>query len=268
MVDERTTRAAKAAQFLLDGKRAHRTFSAIPEEYAPRSVQEAYAVQDAFHALNAQCQGEVVGYKVALTTKVMQQMVGYEEPIPGAIFASTVHTSPATTACADYTHLGIECEIAVRVSRDLPAVSEPYTRAAVTDALDEVMAAFELVDDRNVHYPDFASNILSFIGDNAWNAGVVLGQTVSNWRDLDLAAVRGVMQVNDEDVAEGVGADVMGHPLNALAWLANSQAERGQPLRAGMLVMTGSIIATRFVAAGDTVRFRVAGMPEVRVDVR
>ncbi|MFT5446526.1 MAG: 2-keto-4-pentenoate hydratase [Gammaproteobacteria bacterium] len=268
MVDERTTRAAKAAQFLLDGKRVHRAFSAIPEEYAPRSVEEAYAVQAAFHAVNAQRHGEIVGYKVALTTKVMQQMVGYEEPIPGAIFASTVHTSPSTTACADYTHLGIECEIAVRLARDLPAASEPYTRAVVTDAIDDVMAAFELVDDRNVHYPDFASNILSFIGDNAWNAGVVLGQTVTNWRDLDLAAVRGVMQINDEDVAEGVGADVMGHPLDALAWLANQQVGRGRPLRAGMLVMTGSIIATRFVAVGDSVRFVVGGMPEVRIDIQ
>ena len=69
-------------------------------------------------------------------------------------------------------------------------------------------------------------------------------------------------------VAEGVGADVMGHPLDALAWLANQQAGRGQPLRAGMLVMTGSIIATRFVAVGDSVRFRVAGMPEVHVDIQ
>lgn len=268
MAGESTTRAAKAAQFLLDGKRAHRAFSAIPEEHAPRSVDEAYAAQGAFHVLNAQRNGEIVGYKVALTTKVMQQMVGYEEPIPGAIFASTVHTSPATTACADYTHLGIECEIAVRLGRDLPAAREPYTRATVTDAIDEVMAAFELVDDRNVYYPDFASNILSFIADNAWNAGVVLGQASTNWRDLDLAAVRGVMQINGEDVAEGVGADVMGHPLDALAWLANSQAGRGRPLRAGMLVMTGSMIATRFVAAGDTVRFRVAGMSEVRVDIQ
>jgi 2-keto-4-pentenoate hydratase len=265
---ESTSRVARAAQFLLDEKRAGHPFSAIPKAYAPRSVQEAYEVQGAFHTLNAQDKGEVIGYKVALTTRVMQQMVGYDEPIPGAIFASTVHTSPATTACADYTHLGIECEIAVRLRRDLPGAGEPYTRAAVTDAIDGVMAAFELVDDRNVHYPDFAGNILSFIGDNAWNAGVVLGEAVSNWRDLDLAAVRGVMQINGEDVAEGVGADVMGHPLDALVWLADSQAARGRPLRAGMLVMTGSIIATRFVVPGDSVRFRAVGMPEVHIDIR
>jgi 2-oxo-3-hexenedioate decarboxylase/2-keto-4-pentenoate hydratase len=265
--DEIQNRAQRAARFLLDGRSARRAFSAIPEAYAPRSVHEAYQVQDAFHALNTRTQGEVVGYKIALTTKVMQQMVGYDEPIPGAIFADTVHTSPASTACSEYTHFGVECEVAVRLARGLPAARAPYDRARVMDAVGEVMAAFELVDDRSVNYDEFSGNILSFIGDNAWNAGVVLGRAVVNWRDLDLAAARGVMQVNGEQVAEGIGADVMGHPLDALAWLANAQAARGSALKADMLVMTGSIIATRFVEPGDTLRFVMEGMPDVRLDV-
>ena len=144
-------RARRAARFLFDGRKARHVFSAIPDEYAPRSVDEAYQVQDAFHALNARAQGEVVGYKIALTTKVMQQMVGYNEPIPGAIFADTVHSSPASAACSEYTHLGVECEVAVRLARDLPADGAPYSRTTVADAVGEVKAAFELVDDRSVN---------------------------------------------------------------------------------------------------------------------
>ena len=260
-------RAVQAARFLLDGRKARRAFCAIPDEYVPRSVDEAFQVQDAFQSINAHALGEVVGYKIALTTKVMQQMVGYDEPVPGAIFADTVHASPAQTSCSEYTHLGVECEVAVRLAHDLPADGAPYDRAAVADAVGEVMAALELVDDRNVNYAEFSGNILSFIGDNAWNAGAVLGRPVPNWRDLDLALARGVMQINGEDVAEGVGADVMGHPLDALAWLANARATRGDALRAGMLVMTGSIIATRFVETGDRVRFVMAGMPDVCLDI-
>ena len=267
MAGDDLNRSEQAARFLLDAKKNHHTFAAIPDDCAPRSVGEAYAVQDAFQVLNAQRQGKVVGYKIALTTKVMQQMVGYNEPIPGAIFADTVHASPATTTCSDYTHFGVECEVAVRLAHDLPIGGVPYSRDVVAHAVGEVMAAFELVDDRNVNYQEFANNILSFIGDNAWNAGVVLGRAAANWRELDLAAARGMMQINGEDVAEGVGADVMGHPLDALAWLADLQARRGRSLQSGMLIMTGSIIATRFVAAGDSVRFRIAGMPEVRLDI-
>jgi 2-keto-4-pentenoate hydratase len=260
-------RAQRAARFLLDGHRADQAFAAIPKECAPRSADEAYQVQDAFHMLNARLQGEVVGYKVALTTAVMQQMVGYNEPIPGAIFADTVHASPASVACSAYMHLGVECEIAVRLAHDLGADAAPYTRTSVMNAVGEVMAAFELVDDRKVDYKAFSSNILSFIGDNAWNAGVVLGRPALNWRELDLAAARGVMQINDVEVAEGIGADVMGHPLDALAWLANVQANRGNFLKAGMVVMTGSIIATRFVVPGDTVRFSLDGMADLQLHI-
>ena len=260
-------RAQQAARFLLDGRTARRAFSAIAADCAPRSVHEAYQVQDAFHALNAQLQGEVVGYKIALTTKVMQQMVGYHEPIPGAIFADTVFTSPARAVCSGFTHLGVECELAVRLARDLPVDGAPYRRATVAEAVGEVMAAFELVDDRNVNYEEFSNNILSFIGDNAWNAGAVLGSAAPDWRSLDLGAARGVLQINGEAVAEGIGADVMGHPLDALAWLANAQAARGNALQAGMLVMTGSIIATRFVSAGDSLQFCVTGMPDVQLRI-
>ena len=262
-----TEQARRAAQLLFDAQKARDTFTALPDAIAPQTVAEAFQVQTAFQALkSAEC-GAVVGYKIALTTRVMQRMVGFNEPTPGAIFADTVHRSPASTACDAYIRLGVECEIAVRLVNDLPATDTPYTRDSVAQAVGEVMAAFELVDDRNADYEQLASSILTVLSENAWNAGVVLGQPLTDWRAADLGLARGVLELNGEPVADGVGADVMGHPLEALAWLANSQNARGNALRAGALVMTGSIIATRFVAAGDSMRFTVQGMPVVELNI-
>lgn len=260
-------RVERAARFLAEGHARLAPFEPVPADCAPVSAEEAYRVQDAFQRIMAECLGEVAGYKIALTTRVMQQMVGYGEPIPGAVFAGTVHHSPATVTASRYTHLGIECELAVRLGAGLPAAAAPYTRDGVAPAVAAVMPAFELVDDRLVDYSAFAASILSFIGDNAWNAGVVLGVPHTEWRELDLAALHGVMAVNGETVGEGDGRDVMGHPLDALAWLANALAARDKALAENMLVMTGSIIATRFVTPGDTVSFRLGAMDEVSVTV-
>lgn len=261
-------RIERAARFLAASRERLEPFTPVPDAFAPRDAGEAYQVQHALQRLMGPRLGGVAGYKVALTTPVMQQMVGYGEPVPGAVFAATVHRSPSTVVAAEHTHLGIECELGVRLAKDLPAAGAPYDRDDAAGAVAAVMPAFELVDDRLVDYAHFAEHILSFIGDNAWNAGVVLGTPVTAWQAMDLAALHGVMSINGRDVGAGDGRDVMGHPLDALAWLANALAARGGVLSAGMLVMTGSIIATKFVQPGDAACFTLGEMAPVHVDVR
>jgi 2-oxo-3-hexenedioate decarboxylase/2-keto-4-pentenoate hydratase len=144
--------------------------------------------------------------------------------------------------------IGMECEIAVRLSRDLPPQSLPYTRETVAPAVAEVMAAIELVDERYENYRTLG--IPTLVADDFFNAGCVLGKPVSDWRHLDLAALTGRAIINDIEVGRGVGAMVLGHPLNALAWLANAQAEHGLPgLKAGEFVMLG-ILAVAVLAMG------------------
>jgi 2-keto-4-pentenoate hydratase len=143
----------------------------------------------------AEMYGPVAGYKIALTTPVMQQMVGFHAPVAGAILATTIHQAPITLRCVDYLRLGIECEIAVQFGADLPATAAPYSRGQVADALAAVMAAFELVDDREADYSTLATRVLTLIADNAWNAGIVLGPPVRDWRAVDLAAARGVLVI-------------------------------------------------------------------------
>jgi 2-oxo-3-hexenedioate decarboxylase/2-keto-4-pentenoate hydratase len=103
---------------------------------------------------------------------------------------------------------------------------------------------------------------------NISNAGAVVGPAVRAWRDLDLAAASGVMRINGAEVGRGYGADVMGHPLEPLLWLVNMLAERGKELKAGMTVITGSIIPPQPLSVGDTATIAIDGLGEAHVTVR
>jgi 2-keto-4-pentenoate hydratase len=260
-------RIQQAARFLCEEHRARKPFEPMPTTLAPRTVDEAYAMQAAFVSLMTAVHGPVAGYKIALTTPVMRQMVGFHAPIAGAILARTIHPSAVTLRQADYARLGIECEIAVQLGTDLPAAQAPYSLDRVTDAVAAVIPAFELVDDRQADYTQLAALVLTLIADNAWNAGIILGSPFRDWHTVDLSAARGVMVINGAVVGEGRGRDVMGHPFEALLWLVNVLAQRGKSLTQGMIVMTGSLVATRLVNPGDAVSLSVEGLGEVRLSV-
>ena len=258
-------RVRQAARFLHEAHRERAAYQPIPDAFAPRDIDEAYDMQEAFHELLAPERGSVAGYKIALTTPVMQQMVGFGHPCSGVVFASGVHQSPVTVKGSDYVHLGAECEIAVLLAQDLPAASAPYDRAGVAGAVAALMPAFELVDDRGADYSNLF--FLGVAADNAWNAGVVLGERVTDWQGIDLVEASGAMTINGRPAGEGKGGDVLGHPLEALAWLTNTLAQRGKSLKKDMIVMTGSIVSTKFLNQGDEVRFEIDGLGEVRLTV-
>ncbi|MEE8466391.1 MAG: fumarylacetoacetate hydrolase family protein [Dehalococcoidia bacterium] len=263
MADE--NRVQQAARYLHEAHNARAAYQPIPEAFGPRDIDEAYDIQEAFHELLAPERGAIAGYKVALTTPVMQKMVGFGHPASGAVFASGVHHSPVTVKRSDYVHLGAECEIAVILSRDLPASAAPYSRDSVAGAVAALMPAFELIEDRGADYSDLF--FLGVAADNAWNAGVVLGKPVTGWQGIDLVAASGAMTINGQPSGEGKGGDVLGHPLEALAWLANTLAGRGKSLQKDMLVMTGSIVSTKFLNQGDEVHFGIDTLGEVRLTV-
>jgi len=90
---------------------------------------------------------------------------------------------------------------------------------------------------------------------------------VTDWREIDLVGARGTMTINDELVGEGRGGDVLGHPLEALVWLANTLAERGKSLKEGLIIMTGSVVSTRFLNPGDIATVSVEGLGTARLQV-
>jgi 2-keto-4-pentenoate hydratase len=261
-------RLQQAAQWLLDAHARREPFRPLPPELAPRSEEEAYGIQDAFVALRAQSRGAIAGYKIALSTPQMQKFVGVDRPQAGVMLAQTLLRSPARVRAADYVRLIVEFEIAFEIGEPLPAADAPFLRERLAGAVSAALPALELADDRAADYAALPRHPLNLICDNAWNEGAVLGAAVPAWRELDLGRVRGVASVNGSVIGEGRGADALGHPLDALGWVANHLAESGRALMRGDIVITGSLVPTRAVRRGDHVRFELEGLGavELRVD--
>jgi 2-oxo-3-hexenedioate decarboxylase/2-keto-4-pentenoate hydratase len=225
-------------------------------------------VQDAFLGLLGQGKGVLGGYKIAYTSDEIRRLTGVSSPCAGGIFAATIQDSPATFRSTDYVRLAIECEVAVSIGTDVPASQAPYSRASIAEYIEFLAVAFEMVDFRGAAAgtgPDAAA--IAGICTNISNAGAVLGSAVRDWRHIDLAASAGVMVINGEEVGKGRGADVMGHPLEPLVWLANMLAERGKALTAGTIVITGSIIPPKPLRAGDRATIAIGELGEAHITV-
>jgi 2-keto-4-pentenoate hydratase len=222
-------------------------------------LADAYRVQDAYIAAIIGDNG-TAGYKIGLTSKRMQEMCGIDQPIRGTIFSGRVAASGVHLSLTDYHHLGLEFEICVRLGRDLVANGVAFTPESAGDAVDAVAAAIELVDDRHADYSVLHCETL--VADNSWNAGIVVGAFVPPPR-LDEA--EGIAYQDGAEISRGRGADVLGHPFVPLAWLANHLAASGQTLRKGDVVMTGSIVTTRFPTGPFNYRFDVSGIGSVEV---
>jgi 2-keto-4-pentenoate hydratase len=259
-------RVARIARHIFEGHERRRRFERLRGELAPATMAEAYDVQDEVHRLfRAAGWGEPAGHKIALTSKPIQELCGVDQPAGGAIFARTVHPSPATVRLADFMHLGLEFELGVRLGADLPATGAPYTRDAVAERVAACMPAFELIEDRGADYGDL--DAVSILTDKCWCGGVVLGPEVADWLRLDLTRAPVELVWNGEAIDQGVTGAAMGHPFEGLAWLANLLAGRGRGMKAGEIVITGSALRTRFPEAGDEVTYRIAGLGEATVRV-
>jgi 2-keto-4-pentenoate hydratase len=257
----------KAAEWLFRAHAAREKFAPMPPELAPRDVSAAYLIQTEYVALRSAALGQVTGYKIALTTPAMRAMVGLDDSVAGDMLDKTIRRGNSRVRAADYVRLIVEFEIAVELAEDLPAIGAPYDRARVAAAVGALMPALELADDRNADYALMKENALMLIADNAWNEGAVLGEPLRDWRGIDLAALKGTAFINGRNVGEGQGRDVMGHPLDALAWIANHLASRGLGLWRGDVVITGSLVTSKFPKAGDAVRCEAGALGSVELHV-
>ena len=234
-----------------------------PLDPALRPPDEAagYAVQAAVHERLAPAVGRRVGYKIGCTTRVMQGYLGIPSPCAAGVFEKRVHASGITLPFDGFRRVGVECEIAVRLGRDLDGPD--FTADSVRGAVADYMAAIEIVDDR---YEDWRkTDTPTLIADDFFAAGCVLGTPVTD--PGDAAGLVGVTSINGLEVGRGKGADVMDHPLNALAWIAASLAARGSPLCAGEIVLLGSLVETKWLARGDHVAIDVTGLGRVEMTV-
>jgi 2-keto-4-pentenoate hydratase len=194
----------------------------------------------------------------------MQEMCKIDTPIAGVIFEETIVPSGTVLAASTYGRLALEFEIGLRLGRELPPIGRAYASGDVADAVASVCPAIEIVDDRNADYA--ALDVHALIAENSWNAGAVCGAATVALPDL--ASLEGTVLRDGEVVDRGAGRDVLGHPLNALAWLANHLNALGERLRPGELVMTGNLVTTKFVKPGETYRFDLSNLGGVAVTIR
>ena len=208
--------------------------------------------------------GPISGYKIALTSKPIQELCGVDQPCGGILLASRMLDGPATVSLRDFQRLGVEFELAVRMGRNLDPASAPFDVADVRPAIDAVMPAFELIEDRAADYG--ALDAISMVADNAWNGGVVLGAPVTDWEGVDMETTPVSLNTNGEAETSVTGA-AMGNPLASVAWIANLLAGRGQGLKAGMIIMTGSTLATKFPSGGETYAYTIDRLGTVNLTV-
>lgn len=253
----------QAADILAVARETGEVVRALPEHLRPLDEDGAYDIQRALHRRlsGSGTFGSRVGYKIGCTTPVMQEFLAIDHPCAGGVFGRTTQEMHGRVAHADFRRPGVECELAVRLATDLPAEGAPYDRERVGQAVGACMAAIELVDDRYLDFTALGAPTLT--ADDFFGAGCVLGAPVEDWPGIDLAAVGGRMSIDGEEVGRGTGGDILGHPLNALAWLANSRARRGEGLLAGEFVLLGSVVAPQWVDAGAEVHIEFEAFGEV-----
>jgi 2-oxo-3-hexenedioate decarboxylase/2-keto-4-pentenoate hydratase len=249
MTDERL---ATAARRLCELRGRREPFDGFPPDQTPPDEMQAYLLQDMLHAcLTESGWGPLVGYKIGCTTPVMQAYLGIPNPCAGGIFGTTVQHDRGEFEHASFVRVGVECEVAVTLGADLPAEDAPFDRARAAAAVASCAAAIEVVDDRYREYRALSTPTL--IADDFFGAGCVLGTAVVGFDPFALARTRAQMTIDGQTVGAGVGTDILGEPVDALVWLANSLARRGAGLRTGQIVLLGSLVQTHWLEPGAEV---------------
>jgi 2-keto-4-pentenoate hydratase len=245
-----------AARVLASARLEGRAVAPLPADLAPIGFDQGYAIQARLHELlSAAGEGPTVGHKIGCTTRVMREKLGIDQPCAGLIHSARVLVAGSTWPVAGRVKPSVECEIAVRLGGDLPGAGAPYDFGKLCAAVAACMASIELCDDR---YPERERmGVPTLVADDFYNVGCALGPEVAAWQALDLAILGGTLRINGAETGRGRGADIMGHPLNALAWLADLRARKGRPLKAGEFVTLGSLTRSHPVAPGDRVEIEI-----------
>ena len=239
-----------AAAILWQHFRQATRFDELPPHCRPGSRAEAYAIQAEVAKLSGQ---SIAGWKIAATSKAGQQHIHVDGPLAGCLLAARALEGGARISLAGNNMRVAEAEFAFRMGAPLPKRLESYSVAEVLAAVASLHPAIEVPDSR---FQDFTCvGAAQLIADLACACWFVLGPaTRADWRALDLAQHGVRAYCNGALAGEGTGANVLGDPRVALAWIANELSTHGDGLRAGDVVMTGTCVTPMPVAAGDSLK--------------
>ncbi len=257
-------RATLAAETLFDMRLTKRTAAGLPPDVVPAALADGYRTQERLvQKLLARLGGTAIGYKAAATNVAAQKQMDVDGPFFGTLLGATSHRSPVTLPAANYTLRIVEAEFGFEMGADVPPADVPYTAETIRPFIAFAIPAIEVVDHRFHDWRLVSAPTLA--ADNAIHGAWIEGAPVSTWRGFDLSRHPVSVIVNGQPWREGSGANVLGNPLNVVAWLANELPKHGRVLRRGEKISTGTTAEVYFAGAGDHVvaDFGALGKAEV-----
>lgn len=257
MMDERAV--AALADRLGAARRERQIIDFLGNDLPPQDERDAYRVQFALHQrLTDGGRDTQAGWKVAAAVPAQYEPIGLTGPALGGLLRSGLLRSGHVFAKGYPLKPGVECEVAVRMAIDAPMSAGPYTAASIMPLVAAIMPAMEVVDNR---YSNLAAmKGPARIADDFLQAACILGKEITDTRSIDFAMIQGRTTHNGKELGAGPGSNVMGGAMISLAWLANKLLSLGTNLKAGDIVMTGSVHAPQFLGGPGEVR---AGFDEL-----
>ncbi|ULR48535.1 2-keto-4-pentenoate hydratase [Streptomyces deccanensis] len=251
----------KAADLLAEATRTRATCPPVRTLFDDGGdLETAYAVQQLNVRRGLDAGRRIVGRKIGLTSVAVQRQLGVDQPDFGALFADMAVPDGAEVTAGQLLQPKVEAEIAFVLGRDLP--DRASTVVDLLRAVDFALPALEIVDSR---VRNWDISLVDTVADNASCGLYVLGGTPVPLTRVDVRAAMMTMTRSGVIASEGTGADCLGSPLNAAVWLASALAERGDPLRAGDLVLTGALGPMTPAAPGDEFEAHISELGSVRV---
>ena len=238
----------RIAAELAEADRAKTVIPRITARYPDATVEDSYAIQGVWRDGMLAAGRRLVGRKIGLTSKAMQQATGITEPDYGVMFDDTVWENGSTIPFDDFSNVRIEVELAFVLKAPLEGPS--CSLFDVLRATEYVTPALEVL---NSHIELEGRTIVDTISDNAAYGGMVLGGNPVRPNEVDLRWVSALLYRNETIEETGVAAGVLNHPATGVAWLANKLHEHGARLEAGEIVLAGSFTRPMWVSRGDSV---------------
>ena len=233
---------------LAEADRTHGVIPRITARFPEATIEDSYAIQRIWRDSQIAAGRRLVGRKIGLTSKAMQQATGITEPDYGVMFDDTVYESGAVISAAAFSNIRIEVELAF-VLKD-PLEGPGCSLFDVLRATEYVTPALEVL---NSHIELEGRTIVDTISDNAAYGGMVLGGRPMRPDDLDLRWVGAMLYRNETIEETGVSGGVLGHPGQGVAWLANKMHQHGDRLEAGEVILAGSFTRPVWAQPGDSI---------------
>jgi 2-oxo-hept-3-ene-1,7-dioate hydratase len=233
---------------LAEADRTHSVIPRITARFPDATVEDSYAIQGRWRDAQVAAGRTLVGRKIGLTSKAMQQATGITEPDYGVMFDDTVYRSGDEIPVELFSNVRIEVELAFVLKH--PLEGPGCTLEEALAAIDYAVPALEVL---NSHIELEGRTIVDTISDNAAYGAMVLGDIRKRPDEIDLRWVPGVLSRNGDIEETGVAAGVLGHPATGVAWLANKFAQHSARLEAGEIILAGSFTRPMWVSRGDSV---------------